>query len=628
MTREAKSQKQGNIKKRGKIKISKYAPICKWLPKYSKYQAISDAIAGITLGLTMIPQSIAYATLAGLSAQYGLYSSFLGGFLYAIFGSVKEISIGPTSLMAILTMEFTKGTNPDFAILLAFLAGCVEFLMGLLDLGFLVDFISLPVTAGFTSATSVIIIVSQIKGLLGLKFQSANLIDQMVKICQNLMNVKLGDTLLGVSTILILLCLKNLSNVKFTNDGLRHVIVIKALWFFSVGRNALIVLISSVITFYLHQAGQTPFVLSGTVQSGLPSIKLPNFTTVVQNQTYSFMDICSHLGSGIIVIPLVSVLANVAIAKVFSSGSGFNASQEMRTLGLCNLLGSFVSSMPICGAFTRSAVSHASGIQTPMAGIYSGILTMLALSFLTPYFYYIPKTVLSAVLISAVIFLIDWKIVQQLWRGSKRDAIASIGTFFVCIILNVEAGLLVGIVFNILYLLYLSARPAIQVTERMVTLELKYLSVQPDVGLFFPAVDFIVNKISEIADERASDNIPIVVDCQRFRGVDYTAIKGLERLSKDINERNQCLWFVNLNSKVTNTIQKLGDLNNLKILKDESEVIAILCEHDSESIINFKFVKEKPKKEIPMQTIITPIEVESLLTKEHNINPQTKNRSS
>lgn len=132
----------------------------------------------------------------------------MGGFLYAVFGSVKEISIGPTSLMALLTAEFTRDTNPDFVILLTFLTGCVEFIMGLLDLGFLVDFISLPVTSGFTSATSVIIIVSQLKGLLGLKFQSANLLDQMIKICLNVKKVRLADTMLGVSSLVALMSLR------------------------------------------------------------------------------------------------------------------------------------------------------------------------------------------------------------------------------------------------------------------------------------------------------------------------------------------------------------------------------------------------------------------------------------
>ncbi|XP_023245583.1 sodium-independent sulfate anion transporter-like isoform X2 [Copidosoma floridanum] len=614
-----KRMHRGPAKRRVGFRPSKYAPIFKWLPKYNKYKAVSDVIAGVTIGLTMIPQSIAYATLAGLSAQYGLYSSFLGGFLYAIFGSVREISIGPTSLMALLTAEFTRDMNPDFVILLTFLTGCIEFIMGLLDLGFLVDFISLPVTSGFTSATSVIIIVSQLKGLLGLKFQSVNLLDQMIKICLNVKKIKLGDTALGISSLVALLCLRKLKDVKISAD---RPIVSKTIWFLSVGRNALVVLICSAISFYLHQAGQTPFALSGTVRSGLPSFAFPNFTTIAHNETYGFFDMCSQLGSGIIVVPLVAVLANVAIAKVFASGAAINASQEMRTLGLCNLLGCCVSSMPTCGAFTRSAVSRASNIQTPLAGVYSGVMAILALSFLTPYFYYIPKPVLSAVLISAVVFLIDWQIVEQLWRGNKRDAVATIGTFVVCIVFNVEAGLLLGIASNILYLLYLSARPSIGVTECSADSEHRYLLIQPDVGLFFPAVDFLANKIVEIADDHGLGKVPLVVDCQRFRGVDYTAVKGLEKLSNDFKERDQCLWFVNLNPKVTRRFRELGDLKNLRILGDEAEIIALLYERDTGNSVSLQIIGERKEKEIGVKNAITSPEVESLIAKECNGSPE------
>ncbi|XP_058797830.1 sodium-independent sulfate anion transporter-like [Phymastichus coffea] len=616
-----------NTMKRRRIKCSKYVPICKWLPKYNQYQAVGDFIAGITLGLTMIPQSIAYAALAGLSAQYGLYSSFLGGFLYAIFGSVKEISIGATSLMALLTIEYTKGMNIDFVILLTFLSGCIELIMGMLDLGFLVDFISLPVTSGFTSATSVIIVVSQLKGLFGLKFESETLIDSLIKIWENYKDIKLGDTLLGISSIVILLSLRALKDVKLSQDNRYTTIMTKALWFISVGRNALVVLTCSVVSFYMHRADFKPFKLSGQVKSGLPSFNIPRFSTVAKNQTYGFLDMCSYLGSGIIVVPLVSVLANVAIAKVFASGAAVNASQEMRTLGLCNLVGSCASSMPTCGAFTRSAVSHASGIQTPFAGIYSGLMTIFALSFLTPYFYYIPKAVLSAVLISAVGFLIDWKIVYNLWRGSKKDAVATIGTFTVCVLFNVETGLLLGIIFNIIYLLYLSARPAIKVTECMTNLEHKYLLIQPDVGLFFPAVDFLVNKISEVADERADDGkVPLVLDCQRFRGIDYTAVKGLEKLAKDFRDKEQKLWFLNLNDKVAKSIKKLGDLNNLKILKNEADIVAVLCGLEMDDDVQVQYINEYNGKNISMSNMIasTSLEAESLIVKENKVDSEAK----
>ncbi|KAK1135520.1 hypothetical protein K0M31_000107 [Melipona bicolor] len=454
--------------------IVKYVTVVNWLPKYSRLDAVSDVVAGFSVGLTLIPQSIAYAALAGCTAQYGLYSCLMGSFLYIFFGTIKEVSIGPSSLMSLLTFEYTRNMPVDFVVLFCFLAGCIELLMGLLRLGFLVDFISMPVTSGFTSATSIIIIVSQLQGLLGLRFKAHSITGNLIKIFQNVKNIRMPDFILGICSIAFLLFFRQLKDIDYCFDkgnsrskkqNNKKVYLKKLLWFLSICRNALVILITATIAFYLEKAGSSPFILSGKIQSGLPTFSLPPFSSQVGNETYTFLDICSHLGSGIIVLPLVSVLANVAIAKAFASGSSVNATQEMLTLGLCNIFGSFVSSMPAAGAFTRSAVISASGVRTPMAGIYVGIMTLLALSFLTPYFYYIPRSTLSAVLISAVIFIIDLKIIRLLWKGCKRDAFAAIVTFLVSAIFGVELGLLVGALFSLIFFLRPPARPKIEVIQ-------------------------------------------------------------------------------------------------------------------------------------------------------------------
>lgn len=182
--------------------------ILSWIRSYDKATAISDFIAGVTLGLTMIPQSIAYAALANLPSQYGLYSSFLGTLIYVFFGTIKEVSIGPTSLMALLTLQYTLDKPVEFVILLTFLVGIVEMVMGIFRLGFVVDFISIPVTSAFTSATSLIIIASQIKGLMGIKYNSTNFANTIYRLFQELTQFKLADTLLSVLCIVFLLLLK------------------------------------------------------------------------------------------------------------------------------------------------------------------------------------------------------------------------------------------------------------------------------------------------------------------------------------------------------------------------------------------------------------------------------------
>lgn len=573
-TEDAKRKKK---KKNFSANSRKYLLILQWLPKYNQFQAISDVIAGITIGLTMIPQSIAYAALAGLTAQYGLYSSFLGGFIYLLLGTTKEVSIGPTSLMSLLTMEYTHDMPIDFVVLLTFLAGCVELTMGLLNLGFLVDFISIPVTSAFTSAAAIIIIVAQIQGLLGLRYKSYNIIDTMNKTFKNIEKVHLPDVALSFSCIVFLLLFRKLQDFGNKTGNKEITRTKKILWFLSIGRNALVVLITSIISFNLTLQESSPFTLSGKVKPGLPAVSVPPFSSQIGNRTYTFFDMCSHYGSGIFMIPIIAVLTNVAIAKVFASGNSLNAKQEMLTLGICNILGSFFSSMPTCGALTRSAVSAASGIQTPMAGLYTGILTLLALSFLTPYFYYIPRATLAAVLVSAVFFMIDLRIFKVLWKGSRKDAIAAIVTFVVCIVCNIEVGLLLGAALNIIFLLHPSARPNLSTIECKTDLGNEYLILKPDTGFYYPAVDFLSNKLETIAT-KYEEQVPLLVDCERFQGFDYTAIKSMERLSKQLNTKTQRLWLLNVKPEVIKTISILADNKYFLFINDHKSIKSFVDE--------------------------------------------------
>lgn len=575
-----KDGRKSKIISKGKKFVYQYVSIINWLPKYTKFNAVSDIVAGFTVGLTLMPQSIAYASLAGLSAQYGLYSAFMGSFVYTIFGTIKEVSIGPTSLMALLTFQFTQDLPVEFVILLSFLAGCVEFLMGILNMGFLVDFISAPVTSGFTSATSIIIIVSQLKGILGISFKSQNFIDNVYQLFLHGSEARLWDTILGITCCIFLLSFRKITAIPLGPKDPELMtknqrILKKTLWFISIARNAILVLICSVIAFKLHSNGSVPFILSGKIKSGLPDFKLPPFSAQVGNVTYSFPDMCKKLGSSIILVPIVAVLANVAIAKAFSSGASLNATQEMLTLGLCNLFGSFVQAFPTCGAFTRSAVSNASGVRTPMMGLYSGTIILLALSFLTPYFYFIPRATLSAVLICAVMFMIDWKIIIILWKSSKRDFFLLIISFTSCLAMGVEVGLLIGVACDITYLLYLWARPNIDIEKCKGPQGGEYLIVTPDLGLPFAAVDFIRVEVCKIGEGQGRGILPIVINCVHIKGIDFTTTTGFNLLLRDFKKREQPLIFFNLKPRDVDIINN-ADVKFLQYCNSEEELFKLL----------------------------------------------------
>lgn len=292
--------------------------ILTWLPEYDRSKAIRDLISGVTIGLTMVPQSLAYANLANVPAQYGLYSSFMGSLVYVFLGTVREVSIGPTSLMSIMTVSYTYEKPVEYVIIMTFVCGCVEFLMGVLKLGFLVDFISAPVVSAFATSTSLIIIGAQLKNLLGIKFSAKSFPTTIEKLVTNIGQTKLGDASVGVFAILFLLFIKSMNDLKIAERPSTPIIK-KVLFYLSISRNALIVLLTAFFAYQISiHYDHVPFKLSEKVDPGLPEFKLPEFSVIKDNTTIGFVEICSDIGSGLILLPLVSILANVAIAKSFS----------------------------------------------------------------------------------------------------------------------------------------------------------------------------------------------------------------------------------------------------------------------------------------------------------------------
>ncbi|XP_029664921.1 sodium-independent sulfate anion transporter [Formica exsecta] len=535
---------------------SRRIPILAWLSKYDSEKFLSDLIAGITVGLTVMPQGLAYATLAGLEPQYGLYSAFMGAIIYTIFGSCKDITIGPTALMALMTHDYVQGKNADFAILLAFLSGCLQLLMACLHLGVLIDFISIPVTVGFTSATSVIIVASQLKGLLGLKISSQGFLDTLIKVFQNINDTNPWDAGMSFSCIVILLLFRKMKDIKLNNIGKKSKIFTKMIWLISTARNAIVVVICSAIAYkYDTSESGSPFILTGPVRSGLPPFGFPPFSTQVNNQTFTFTQMCSELNTGIVLVPIIAVLGNVAIAKAFMNEGKVDATQELLTLGICNVLGSCASSMPVTGSFSRSAVNHASGVKTPMGGLYTGILILLALSLLTPYFYFIPKASLSAVIICAVIYMIEYEVVKLIWKSNKKDLIPMFVTFLFCLIIGVEYGILLGVGINLMFLLYPSARPTVHIDKCTTDSGADYLLITPGNSLYFPAVDFIKQSVGNAGIKQGSSQVPVVVNCRYILGADFTAAKGIKTLINEFSSRKQALYFYNPKSDVVTVLK-------------------------------------------------------------------------
>uniref|UniRef100_A0A1A9W494 SLC26A/SulP transporter domain-containing protein n=1 Tax=Glossina brevipalpis TaxID=37001 RepID=A0A1A9W494_9MUSC len=518
-----------NKRRHCKVKkmISNRLRILTWIDRYNWQWFVNDFIAGITLGLTIIPESIACALLAGLPARYGLCSAFIGSFIYLLCGSIDTVIMGPTSLVALVSVQFTVGKPIEFAFILTFLTGIVQLCMGCLGVGYIFEFISMPVIKAFSSATAILVMESQIKVLLGIKYLVAGLVESLKTLLNRYHEANYADFVMGLCAIIFLIIFESFE--KFSKLSNINKMVRLLFRYLSFSRNTLIVLITAIISYiWLLDNPHTPYTLSKNALTGLPNFTLPMFTIEAPEKTYTFWQILMELNVGILVIPLVGVLTNISIGKLTPKGL-VDTNQELLTVGLCNVAGSCFQSMPTSGAFTRYAISKACGLCTPLANLYSGVIVLLALSYLSPYFNFIPEATLAAILICSIFTLLDFKLPLRLWHESKRDFIVWLVCFVVCIVSGVEVGLFVSIIINVLHLLYLWARPEITVKIEDID-DMQYICVTPGNAIYFPAINHLRGKVLK-ATAQAKQRIPVVIDCHKITGLDFTAAQGFVKLA-------------------------------------------------------------------------------------------------
>ncbi|KAH0540910.1 sodium-independent sulfate anion transporter [Cotesia glomerata] len=570
-------------------------PILGWLPKYNGDDALGDIVAGITVGLTVIPQSLAYSNVAGLPPQYGLYGSFLGAFIYIFFGSCKEVPFGPSAIVSLLTYQTVAHLNApvEHAILLCCLCGIIQLFMGIFGLGFLIDFVSGPVSSGFTSAVALIIVTSQIKDILGIPAKGATFVSLWKGIAEGIHQTSQYDAILGVSCIIVLLFLRHVATIQIgpaneNSQTTKHRVMNKLIWLTGTSRNAILVIVCGIIGYYF--ASQPPFKLIGSLPGGMPSVEFPPFGFTKDNTTVSFVEMCSNLGSGLIVLPLISLMEVVAVCKAFSNGKSVDATQELIAIGLANLGCSFVQSFPGTGSLSRSAVNNASGVRTPLGGLYTGILVVLALLFLTPYFYFIPKACLAAIIISAVIFMVEVKVIKPMWRTKKSDLIPGIATFIACLVLQLEIGILVGIGLNILFILHHAARPKISLEKLRSCCGVEYLMLTPDRCLIFPSVDYVRNLVTKYSHCAGNSMTPVVIDCSHIYGADFSAAKVVESLSRDFAARKQPLFFYNLKPSVHAVFEGI----------EPTDFVVYYTQEALDDLLKARgYFKEKPNSSVP-----------------------------
>lgn len=455
--------------------IKSIFPIFGWIGRYNTTWFVGDLIAGTTIGLVVIPQSMAYAKVAALPVQYGLYSSFVGVTIYCLFATSKDMTIGPTAVMSLLmgqTITTILKENQTYsatrlASTFSLLTGLIVLLIGLLRIGYIVRFVSNPVIAGFTTGSAVNIVISQVAGLLGIT--GVNTRDPTYLVLGNTLanlNRATVDAAVGLTCLLLLYVIKY--GMQFLSNrfpkGERIFFVTNTL------RNFTVVVVYTLIAFLINIGRTTnPLNIVKTVPAGLNDVGIKELNSEI-------LGICAPYLPGICV---VLILEHIAIAKSFGRVNDYKVepSQECIAIGATNAIGCLFSAYPATGSFSRSAIKAKSGVRTPLAGIFSGILVILALYALTPAFYYIPNSALNAVIIHAVADLVSPpSYIKQLWSINFWDFAVFVVGFIFNFFFSVEIGIYVSVAFSLVITLIRISRPRFETLGRIAIASFKDLA--------------------------------------------------------------------------------------------------------------------------------------------------------
>ena len=534
------------------MKIKQYLPALEWLPNYKKEWFSGDLSAGLTVGVMLIPQGMAYAMIAGLPPIHGLYASTVPLVLYALFGTSRQLAVGPVAMVSLLTAAGIGALNPEspevylmLAVTLAFMVGLLQFLMGLFKLGFLVNFLSHPVISGFTSAAAIIIGLSQLKHIMGVSLPRSQHVHEIIIAAAN----EIGNThliTLGIGLLAIFI-IKFSKKIHKTMPGALLAVIVGILLVWGLGLD--------------HRGVK----ILGEVPEGLPGFSLPSFDLTTW-QT---------LLTAVLTISLVGFMESYAVAKAIQNkhrNYQVDANQELIGLGVANFGAAFFQGYPVTGGFSRTAVNDQAGAKTGLASIISATTIGLTLLFLTPLFFYLPKAVLAAVILVAVSGLIDYKEAKALWKKDRADFWMLFATFLVTLTLGIETGIGVGVVLSLALVVFRSTRPHIAVLgrvpqsdfyrnmERFDNLELRpdVLVVRFDGPLYFANLNYFKDQTEQMIKAKGKDLRLVVFNADSISYLDSSAVHTLADWIKDLQDKGLRIHFTSVIGPVRDTLHKWG----------------------------------------------------------------------
>ncbi len=529
-------------------------PILDWLPNYKKEWLKGDVGAGLTVGVMLIPQGMAYASIAGLPAVYGLYASIVPIIIYALFGTSRQLAVGPVAMVSLLTAtaigSFEGISTSDYiflAILLALLVGAIQFLLGVFRLGFLVNFLSHPVISGFTSAAALIIGLSQLKHLLGIDIERSHHINEIIlNAFDRADEINWIAFAIGIIGIIIIIGVKKI-NRSLPGQLFSVLFGIAAVSIFNLGE------------------GEYGVKIIKDIPNSLPNFQIPHLE----------IETIQLLIPMALTIALVSFMESIAVAKsiqIKHRNYKVVPNQELISLGLANIIGSFFQSFPTTGGFSRTAVNDQAGAKTGLAALISAALIIVTLLFLTPYFYNLPKAILASVIMVAVFGLINYKEAIHLYKSNNTDFWMLIATFLATLIFGIELGIGLGIILSLALVLFKTTKPHTarlakvpnthfyRNIKRFDNLDIieELLIYRFDAQLFFANVNYFKDKLYEYERIKKDNLSLLIIDGESINNIDSTAIQALEEIIIDFNSRSIEVLFTGIKGPVRDKMIKSG----------------------------------------------------------------------
>ncbi len=549
--------------------LIRYFPIMTWGKTYNRAALTNDMIAALIVTIMLIPQSLAYALLAGLPPEAGLYASIAPIVLYAIFGTSRALAVGPVAVVSLMTAAalgniVDQGTAgyAIAALTLAFLSGVMLLGMGLFKLGFVANFLSHPVIAGFITASGIIIAASQLKHILGIKAEGHNLLELVHSIITHLPETQWITLIIGVLATGFLFWVR-----KGLKPLLLKLGVAKGAADVATKAGPVAVVVLTTLAVWLFGLADKGVAIVGDVPQSLPPLTMPSFSP----------DLVSQLLLPAFLISIIGFVESISVAQTLAAKKRqrIDPDQELIGLGAANLGASLTGGFPVTGGFSRSVVNFDAGAETPAAGAYTAIGLAIAAVALTPLIYFLPKATLAATIIVAVLSLVDFSILKRSWAYSKADFAAVLATILLTLAIGVEVGVSAGVGLSIVLHLYKSSKPHIaevglvpgtehyrNILRHKVETDPKVVNLRVDESLYFANARFLEDKIYDrVTSDKGVRHV--VLQCCAINEIDLSALESLETINTRLSEMDVKLHLSEVKGPVMDVLKRAHFLDEL-----------------------------------------------------------------